>query len=229
LSDYPAELLYETIPNFHNTINRYENFETAVVNNYAGRVDFVIEPIAEFLAMKETATTMTKMSQNGELPQRVTHNDTKCNNVLFDTSTKKHTCVIDLDTVMPGLAGFDFGDAIRFIANTATEDERDLSKVMIDLVKFEAFARGFIDGCGESLTKEELETLPLGAITMTTECGLRFLTDYLDGDRYFKISYPEHNLDRARCQLKLAQDMLSKRNEMQDIIQKCLTKKELPM
>ena len=227
LSDYPAESLYETIPNFHNTINRFEIFETAIMNNYSGRANFVFGPIADFLKLKETATQMTIMSQNGELPQRVTHNDTKCNNVLFDTLTKKHTCVIDLDTVMPGLAGFDFGDAIRFIANTATEDEKDLSKVMLDLGKFEAFTKGFIDGCGESLTPKEIETLPLGAITITTECGIRFLTDYLDGDRYFKINYPDHNLDRALCQLQLAKDMISKQAEMSAIVQRCLTKKEL--
>lgn len=227
LSDYPAESLYETIPNFHNTIDRYVNFENAIINNYSGRAEFVAAVVSDFLSMKDTATQMTTMLQNGELPHRVTHNDTKCNNVLFDTNTKKHTCVIDLDTVMPGLAGFDFGDAIRFIANTATEDEKDLTKVMLDLGKFEAFTKGFLDGCGESLTKKEIETLPLGAITITTECGIRFLTDYLDGDRYFKINYPEHNLDRALCQLKLAQDMLSKQEQMRTIIQKCLTKKEL--
>ncbi len=227
LSDYPAESLYETIPDFHNTIQRFVNFENAIDNNYAGRVPFVLEPIADYLLIKSTVTKMTEMSQNGELPHRVTHNDTKCNNVLFDTNTKKHACVIDLDTVMPGLAGFDFGDAIRFIANTATEDEKDLSKVMLDLGKFEAFTKGFIDGCGGSLTEKEIETLPLGAITMTAECGVRFLTDYLDGDRYFKINYPEHNLDRALCQLKLAQDMIEKQDEMSAIVQKCLTKKEL--
>ncbi|MBQ7918144.1 MAG: aminoglycoside phosphotransferase family protein [Clostridia bacterium] len=227
LSDYPASTLYETIPNFHNTINRFKNFETAVENNFSGRAESVAQTIVDYLTIKDTAIQMTQMSQAGVLPQRVTHNDTKCNNVLFDTNTKKHTCVIDLDTVMPGLAGFDFGDAIRFIANTATEDEKDLSKVMLDLGKFEAFTKGFVDGCGESLTKEEIETLPLGAITMTAECGVRFLTDYIDGDRYFKINYPEHNLDRALCQLKLAQDMIAKQDEMQAIVQKCLTKKEL--
>ena len=227
LSDYPAGILFDTIPNFHNTINRFENFEAAIDNNYAGRVPQVLEAIADYLIIKDTVTQMTAMAQRGELPQRVTHNDTKCNNVLFDTNTKKHTCVIDLDTVMPGLAGFDFGDAIRFIANTATEDEKDLSKVMLDLAKFEAFTKGFIDGCGESLTSKEIETLPLGAITMTAECGVRFLTDYLDGDKYFKINYPDHNLDRALCQLKLAQDMISKQAEMSAIVQECLVKKEL--
>ena len=226
LSDYPAATLHETIPNFHNTIDRFNNFENAINNNFAGRVELVVEPIADFLALRDTATKMTQMQLDGILPQRVTHNDTKCNNVLFDTNTKKHACVIDLDTVMPGLAGFDFGDAIRFIANTATEDEKDLSKVELDLGKFEAFTKGFVDGCGHSLTTQEIETLSLGAITITTECGVRFLTDYLDGDRYFKINYPEHNLDRALCQLKLAQDMISKQDEMRRIVQKCMTGKE---
>ena len=227
LSDYPASTLHETIPNFHNTIDRFNNFENAINNNYAGRVDTVVGPIADYLAIRDISVQMTQMQQDGILPQRVTHNDTKCNNVLFDTKTKKHTCVIDLDTVMPGLAGFDFGDAIRFIANTATEDEKDLSKVELDLGKFEAFTKGFVDGCGHSLTAEEIQTLPLGAITMTAECGVRFLTDYLDGDKYFKISYPTHNLDRALCQLKLAQDMIAKQSEMQQIVQNCMAGKTL--
>lgn len=227
LSDYPAGTLHETIPNFHNTIDRFNNFEQAIINNFAGRADDVAYAIADYLDIKDLACQMTQMQQAGVLPQRVTHNDTKCNNVLFDVKTKKHACVIDLDTVMPGLAGFDFGDAIRFIANTATEDEKDLTKVELDLAKFRAFTEGFIDGCGESLTEKEIETLPLGAITMTAECGARFLTDYLDGDRYFKINYPEHNLDRALCQLKLAQDMIAKQPEMMQVIYECLSKKEL--
>lgn len=227
LSDYPANSLHETIPNFHNTIDRFNNFEQAIYNNFAGRVDSVLGAIADYMAIRESACEMTKMQIDGILPARVTHNDTKCNNVLFDTLTKKHACVIDLDTVMPGLAGFDFGDAIRFIANTATEDETDLSKVELDFGKFEAFTKGFIDGCGSSLTQKEIETLPLGAITMTAECGVRFLTDYLDGDRYFKINYPNHNLDRALCQLKLAQDMIEKHSEMMQIVKKCLEEKEL--
>ena len=181
LSDYPAGILFDTIPNFHNTINRFENFEAAIDNNYAGRVPQVLEAIADYLIIKDTVTQMTAMAQRGELPQRVTHNDTKCNNVLFDTNTKKHTCVIDLDTVMPGLAGFDFGDAIRFIANTATEDEKDLSKVMLDLAKFEAFTKGFLSACESELTENEKSNLVDGVIAITMELAGRFLDDYITG------------------------------------------------
>ena len=152
---------------------------------------------------------MYAMQKAGELPLRVTHNDTKCNNVLFDDVTYEHICVIDLDTVMPGLVGFDFGDAIRFAGNTCSEDETDLDKIKLDLVKFDAFTKGFMAEVGDNITEAEKDTLSLGAITMTIECGLRFLTDYIDGDNYFKISYPEHNLDRARCQLKLAKEMVN--------------------
>jgi len=150
------------------------------------------------------------MIESGDIPVRVTHNDTKINNVLIDDITGKAVCVIDLDTVMPGSALYDFGDAIRFIANTSSEDEKDLSKVTLDLNKYNAFYNGFSSILKDKLTPLELETLPLGAITMTIECGVRFLTDYLDGDKYFKINYPEHNLVRSKCQLKLAKEMLKK-------------------
>ena len=153
---------------------------------------------------------MYKMQTENILPLRVTHNDTKCNNVLFDKDTLNHLAVIDLDTVMPGLVGFDFGDAIRFIANTCKEDEKDLDKVTLDLNKYNAFYKGFTSTLKNNITQTELETLPLGAITMTVECGMRFLTDYLDGDKYFKINYPEHNLVRSKCQLKLAKEMIKK-------------------
>ena len=226
LGDFPADELFETIPDFHNTPKRYVDFENAVQNNYNLRASMIPDLIADYLSLKEPASQMYNQFLNGELPTRVTHNDTKCNNVLFDVKSKKHICVIDLDTVMPGLAGFDFGDGIRFVANTATEDEKDLSKVMLDLTKFESFTKGFLDGAGNVFTEAELKTLPLGAITMTVECGSRFLADYLNGDTYFKINYPEHNLDRARCQLKLAQDMILKYEKMDEIIEKCLSAKQ---
>ena len=161
---------------------------------------------------------MYKMQKNGELKLRVTHNDTKCNNVLFNKETYNYICVIDLDTVMPGLIGFDFGDAIRFGANSCSEDETDLKKIKLDLNKFSAFTKGFLSFANNSLTQKETETLSLGAITMTIECGLRFLTDYLNGDNYFKINYENHNLDRARCQLVLAKDMIKNYKKMQKII-----------
>ena len=157
------------------------------------------------------------MKDSGQLPLRVTHNDTKLNNVMLDAKTRKALCVIDLDTVMPGLAAYDFGDSIRFGAATAAEDEKDLDKMSMDLELYRTFVRGFIRSC-PSLTEKERETLPLGAMTMTLECGLRFLTDYLDGDHYFAIHRPEHNLDRARTQFKLVRDMEAKWEDMCRII-----------
>lgn len=224
LGDFPANELSETIPNFHNTPSRFNDLQFAVLNDAASRRDSVSDLISDYLSLAEPASVMYNKYLNGELPSRVTHNDTKCNNVLFDQNTKKHICVIDLDTVMPGLAGFDFGDGIRFIASTATEDEKDLNKVSLDLRKFESFAKGFLDGAGDVFTEEELKTLPLGAITMTVECGSRFLADYLNGDTYFKINYPSHNLDRAKCQLKLAQDMILNVEKMNEIIERCSNK-----
>lgn len=208
LSDFPVGDLNIVIPHFHNTVNRYELFKEAIKNNYSGRKDSVLDIIEEYLSLEEIATRMYKLQQEGKLPLRVTHNDTKCNNVLFDKDTLNHLAVIDLDTVMPGLVGFDFGDAIRFIGNTCAEDEKDLDKVTLDLDKYNAFYKGFTSVLKDSITQTELETLPLGAITMTVECGMRFLTDYLDGDKYFKVAYPDHNLVRSKCQLKLAEEMI---------------------
>lgn len=210
LSDYPVKKLNIVIPHFHNTVNRYELFKESIKNNYSNRKDTVLDVIEEYLSLEEVATRMYKMQKYNKLPLRVTHNDTKCNNVLFDKDTHNHLAVIDLDTVMPGLVGFDFGDAIRFIGNTCKEDEKDLDKVTLDLDKYNAFYKGFTNTLKDNITQTELETLPLGAITMTIECGMRFLTDYLDGDKYFKTSYPEHNLVRSKCQLKLAKEMIKK-------------------
>lgn len=224
LSDYPSKDLNIIIPHFHNTVNRYKIFEEVLAKDVCNRADDVRYEIGEFLRLKNIACKMYTMQQNKELNLRVTHNDTKSNNVLFDDVTGEYLCVIDLDTVMPGLVGFDFGDAIRFGANTASEDEFDTYKVKLDLDKFKAFTEGFLSVVGNSLTEKEIQTLPLGAITMTTECGLRFLTDYLDGDNYFKIQYPQHNLVRARCQLKLAQDMIQNHQKMQQIVNECVAK-----
>ena len=210
LANYDISSLNIVIPHFHNTINRYELFKESVDKDTLSRANDIKDVIDSYMSLKDLATTMYKMQREGKLPLRVTHNDTKCNNVLFDKDTLNHLAVIDLDTVMPGLIGFDFGDAIRFIANSSKEDETDTSKIYIDLNKFEAFTKGFVGFAGSSLTENEKNTLSLGAITMTIECGLRFLTDYLDGDNYFKTSYPEHNLDRARCQLALANNMILK-------------------
>ncbi len=217
LNEFPAEELEETIVNFHNTVDRYRQLREALREDSEGRAAEV-QPELEYLFSREDkACRLHKMRLSGDLPVRATHNDTKINNVLLDEHTRKAICVIDLDTVMPGLSAFDFGDAIRFGASTAAEDETDLRKVSLDLELFRAFTRGFLKAC-PSLTEKEREVLSLGSFTMTLECGMRFLTDYLKGDKYFSIDYPQHNLDRARAQLKLAQDMESKEEAMSLIV-----------
>ena len=220
LAEYPAEQLFESIANFHNTPWRYENLMRAVERDSCGRLAGVRSEV-EFARQREDfCGVLERAREAGELPLRVTHNDTKLNNILFDASTGDPTCVIDLDTVMPGYAVTDFGDSIRFGANRAAEDETDLSKVVLDLELFEAYAKGFIEGCGGSLTEKELELLPEGAIMMTLECGLRFLTDHLEGDVYFKIHREGHNLDRARNQFALVADMERKMGEMKAIVRR---------
>ena len=219
LADFPAETLSETIPLFHNTPNRYEQLKQAVRENRAGRLHEVQYELAFYMAHEAEAAVMVDMCARGELPLRVTHNDTKLNNVMLDKNLRTPLCVIDLDTVMPGLAANDFGDSIRFGASTAAEDEKDLDKVTMSLELFEAYTDGFLSECGSRLTRSEIETLPMGAKLMTLECGSRFLADYLNGDIYFHTSRPEHNLDRARTQMKLVQDMESKWSRMQQIVQ----------
>ena len=217
LRDFPAETLCETIPNFHNTPDRYRKFHLAVDADAAGRLSSVLPEVRFLLEREEKGGTLQRLREGGELPVRVTHNDTKLNNVMLDAVTRKALCVIDLDTVMPGLVAYDFGDSIRFGASTASEDEKDLSRVEMSLDLYETYARGFIPACG-GLTAAELESLPLGAWTMTLENGLRFLTDYLEGDHYYHITRPEHNLDRCRTQLKLVSDMEQKWDRMTAII-----------
>ena len=220
LSDFPVKKLNIVIPHFHNTVNRYETFRIAVENDTANRVDEVREDIEGYLELEEIATKTYRLQKEGVLPLRVTHNDTKISNVLFDANTLEHLSVIDLDTVMPGLIAFDFGDAIRISASTGEEDERDLECVALDMEKYEAFTRGFVSSLGDIMTQAEKDTLALGAVAMTVECGMRFLTDYLDGDKYFKIHYPDQNLVRARCHLVLAKDMIKRLDEMQAIVYK---------
>ena len=218
LADFDATALFETIPNFHNTRSRVAVFMRHVNEDPCGRVAEVKEEIDKILEYKPMAIRLNELVDSAELPLRVTHNDTKINNVLFDKTTGEAKTVIDLDTVMPGLIAHDFGDAIRFAANTALEDEADLSKVSIDLNRFRAFAEGFIGAVSASLTPLEIKTLALGAFTMTVELAVRFLDDYICGDQYFKTLYRGHNLVRARCQLKLAESMLSNMDEMNKII-----------
>lgn len=218
LADYPAHTLHETIPNFHNTPSRFADFKKAVERDPLGRSANAKPEIAFALARESDTSILTTLLEKGMLPLRVTHNDTKLNNILFDKDTRKALCIIDLDTVMPGLSLYDFGDSIRFGASTGAEDETDLDKVTLDLSLFETFVSGFLKGCGESLTEREREMLPIGAKLMTYECGIRFLADYLEGDVYFKIHRENHNLDRARTQFKLVADMEKKWTDMEKII-----------
>ena len=218
LADFPAQTLVETIPRFHDTPERYRQLRQAIQEDRAGRLREVGREVEEYLAREAEAGSLTRLQREGSLPTRVTHNDTKINNIMLDAQTRKTLCVLDLDTVMPGLVAHDFGDAIRSGASTALEDERDLNKVTLSLPYYEAFAEGFLSVCGDSLTETEWETLPLGAKLMTLECGSRFLADYLNGDVYFHVSRDGHNLDRARTQLKLVQDMENHWDEMRRIV-----------
>ncbi len=218
LSDFPADSLFEIIPNFHNTVDRYAKFKESVRIDTVGRASSVQKDIAFMLEREELGSTLQKMLDSGVLPLRVTHNDTKLNNVLLDMDSRKSLCVLDLDTVMPGLSLYDFGDSIRFGAATAAEDEPDTSKMKLDLHLFEVYTRGFLEAA-PSLTDMEVLMLPMGALVMTLEVALRFLTDYLDGDLYFsKISYADHNLVRARSQMALVADMQKKWNDMNRIV-----------
>ncbi|MCI9532646.1 MAG: aminoglycoside phosphotransferase family protein [Lachnospiraceae bacterium] len=222
LADYPAGTLHETIPGFHDTKARYEVFLKAVEADICGRAKDVAKEIAFFQERKEIASVLGDMLAAGELPLRVTHNDTKLNNIMMDAKTGKGICVIDLDTVMPGLAVHDFGDSIRFGASTGDEDEPDLSKVNCDLHLFQLYTEGFLKGCQGSLTQAERTMLPMGAKVMTYECGMRFLTDYLQGDTYFKTHREGHNLDRCRTQMKLVSDMEANWDKMAEIVAQCL-------
>lgn len=224
LADYPIETLHETIPNFHNTVSRYADLMKAIEEDKTGRVKNVAEEIAFAKARERDCHVLIDMLDKGELPLRVTHNDTKLNNIMFDNKTNDGICVIDLDTVMPGLSLYDFGDSIRFGASTASEDEKDLDKVTMSLELFETYTDGYLFSAKESLTENEVKYLPFSAKLMTYECGIRFLTDFLNGDTYFKIGYPEHNLDRCHTQFKLVYDMETKMDEMQKIVEKIYNK-----
>ena len=222
LADFDASVLHESIPNFHNTEDRLRQLNEAIENNDAGRRDSVKAEIEFVLQRENICSYINERIADGRIPLRVTHNDTKLNNIMIDNETGDGLCVIDLDTVMPGSVLADFGDSIRFGASSAAEDETDLDKVYVRLEMFDAFAKGFIEGLDHSLTEQEILSLPMGAYILTFETGIRFLTDYLNGDTYFRTSYAQHNLDRARNQFKLVADMEEKMDQMNCIIQKYL-------
>jgi len=219
LADLPAPALHETIPDFHNTPQRFRNFLDAVDADTQNRVSGVRAEIDFVLARKADTRSLADLTDAGSLPVRITHNDTKLNNVMLDNATGRGVCVIDLDTTMPGLCAYDFGDAVRIGASTAAEDETDLSKVGLDMAAFEHLTRGYLETASSLLTPIEVETLAFGPRLMTLECGMRFLADHLQGDIYFRIHRPEHNLHRARTQFKMVADMEARAQEMDDLVQ----------
>jgi len=220
LSDYPAETLHETIKDFHNTPKRYENLMKSIRNDRVRRVSSAAKEIKFAKDRKNFTKLIEDAHKEGGIPLRVTHNDTKLNNVLFDRASENPICLIDLDTIMPGYSVCDFGDSIRVGANTAAEDEKELSLVKLDLRLYEMFTKGYLEACGDALTDTEIEYLPIGAKMLTLECGMRFLTDYLDGDVYFKTQYDDHNLVRCRTQFKLVESMEENWDKMIEITNK---------
>ena len=219
LAEFPAHTLHEPIRDFHNTCVRFAQLHAAMENAEPARLNACGKELEFALAREAEAGQIVDRLADGRLPLRVTHNDTKLNNILFDYETRQPLCIIDLDTIMPGSALYDFGDSIRFGASTAAEDEKDLSKVWCDMELFRTYTQGFLTGCNGSLTQEELDMLPVGAKLMTLECGIRFLADYLNGDVYFRTHYEGQNLDRTRTQLKLVADMEDKWETMAQIVQ----------
>lgn len=215
LADFPASTLHETIPEFHNTVDRYRLLRESMEADVCGRLKNVSPEIAFLMEYEDLACTLQHMREAGALPLRVTHNDTKLNNVLLDTKTREHLCVLDLDTVMPGLSLYDYGDSIRFGASTASSEEDHSAK--LDLHLFEIYTKGFL-ATATNLTEMEVEMMPLSAVVLTVELATRFLKDYLDGDLYFKIAHPTHNLERARGQIMLATDMIRKLEDMKRIV-----------
>ena len=224
LSDFDASQLSYTIPDFHNTRKRYQTLIDDAALDPVGRVESVREELDYLLGVQDLACRLTDMLNAGELPLRVTHNDTKINNVLFDENTKKALVVIDLDTVMPGLVAHDFGDAVRFAANFTEEDSEEIARTGLDLNIFWAFADGFLSQTARMLTQKEIDTLALSGFVLACELATRFLDDYITGDKYFNIKKPGHNLIRTRCQIALAKDMLKKMDAMDAIVHGCADK-----
>lgn len=220
LDGYPAETLFDTIPNFHDTVKRMRNLRAAIAADSAGRLAGVKKEVAWYLEREKYCDVAVKGILNGALPLRVTHNDTKLNNVLINREKGEAVAVIDLDTVMKGSILYDFGDGIRSGANTGAEDEKDLAKVNFSKELFDAYAEGFVSEAGAGLAPYEKELLAFGAILMTYECGMRFLTDYLEGDVYFKVHREGHNLDRTRTQMKLVSDMEKQLKDMEATVKR---------
>ena len=222
LADFDIQELHETIPDFHNTRARYQQLRDAVEKDPVGRVAEVQAELEYLFGVEDEACRLTDMQMRGELPLRVTHNDTKINNVLFSPIDKRAMVVVDLDTVMPGLVGHDFGDAIRFAANREAEDSRNLEKVAVDMDIFRAFTEGFLEMTAGTLTKNEIDTLALSPFVLAVELATRFLADYILGDPYFHITAPDHNLARTRCQIALAKDLWNKMDKMSEIVHNCV-------
>jgi len=220
LADFDASQLYEVLPDFHNTAKRFNDFKASLAADKLGRAAGVQEEINFVLEREKYCKSLVNLIKTGQMPLKVTHNDTKLNNVMLDEKTDKPVAVIDLDTVMPGTICYDFGDSIRFGCNTAAEDEKDLSKVNFNINLFEEYTKGYLSSLGESITQVEKDNLAFGAILMTYECGMRFLADYLDGDIYFRTHREGHNLDRARTQFKLVSDMEKCLEDMKGIVNK---------
>ena len=221
LADFPVTGLYETIPNFHNTPKRLETLFADAERDPLGRAAEVREELAYIASVRGEAETLTRLYEAGKLPLRVTHNDTKINNVLFNKDTDEALVIVDLDTVMPGLVGHDFGDGVRFAANRVAEDCPHAEEAECDPERFRAFTEGFLSQTADLLTEAERGTLALSVFDITVELASRFLDDYIVGDKYFNIDYPTHNLVRARCQIALAKDVHQKLPEMQAFIAGC--------
>ncbi len=226
LADFPIDSLHETIPGFHNTPMRMEQLKRAYKEDRVKRANIVAKEYAFALQFEREVYTIEAALEKGDLPKRVTHNDTKVNNVLINSKTNTAICVLDLDTLMPGSALYDYGDGIRSSVTLTTEDEPNLDKVQLSIERFEAFTSGYLEGARDVLTPLEIQLLPMSAILMTLECGMRFLADYLEGDVYFKTHTEDHNLRRARTQFKLVEEMTFNYERLQEIVAKYTMKKE---
>ena len=220
VADIPGERLVETIPDFHHSRKRFENFQGSLERDQSGRAASVREEIDFVLSREGDCSKLVDLLEAGELPERVTHNDTKLNNVMLDPHTGEAVCVIDLDTCMPGLTAYDFGDSIRIGASTAPEDEQDLTKVSMSLDMFERITRGYLDSARQFLKDKEVEVLAFSGKLLTLECGMRFLADHLEGDNYFRIHRENQNLDRARTQFKMVADMEEMMGQMEEVVRK---------